>query len=126
MVSGLNEPQQSRGYPYPFAEASLIAKAEKPQEGIRVCCRDIKTPHPAASHITLQLHVRILLHALISPLGFTLTGEVKKTCESVSHHPPSGGDRCKCTGGDLGVEAGPLGQSRLPAGFRVTLLCKMK
>lgn len=45
---------------HPFSEASLTARAEKPQKGFRVYCRDIKTPHPAASHITLQLHGKIL------------------------------------------------------------------
>lgn len=47
-------------------------------------------------------------------------------CESVFHRPPSGGNHCKCTWDDLGVEADPLGKSRLPAGFGVTLLCKMR
>lgn len=62
---------------HPFTEASLTARAEKPQEGFRVYCREINTPRPAASHITLQLRVRILPHSLISPLGFSLTGEAK-------------------------------------------------
>lgn len=44
---------------HPFAEASLTVRAEKPQEGFRVYYRDIKTPHPATSHITLQLCVRV-------------------------------------------------------------------
>ena len=111
---------------HPFAKASLTASAEKPQEGFRVYCGDIKTPRPVASHITLQLHARILPHALTSPSGFSLTDEAKKLCESVSHLPPSGGNHCKRTGDDLGVEAGLSGQSRLPAGFRVALLCKMR
>jgi len=34
--------------------------------------------------MTLRLHVRILLHALMSPSGFTLTGEAKKC---VSQYP---------------------------------------
>lgn len=69
---------------HPFAEASLTARAEKPQEGFSVYCGDIKTPRPAASHIMLQLRVRILVHALKSPLGFMLTGEAKK---HVSQYP---------------------------------------
>lgn len=106
----------------PLAKASLTARAIKPQEGFRVCFGDIKTPRPAASHVTLQLRLRILPHALTSPLGFSLTGEAKKVRESVSHCPPSGGNHCKCAQDDLGVEAGPVGQSRLPAGFGVALL----
>lgn len=89
-----------------LAEASLRARAGKPQEGFRVYCGDIKTLRPAASHVTLQLHVRILPHTLRSPVGFSLTGEAKKVCESVSHCLPSGGNHCKCAQDDLGVEAG--------------------
>lgn len=50
----------------------------------------------------------------------------KKTCESVSHHPPSGGNHCKWTLGDLGVEAYSLEQCRLSAAFRIALLCNMR
>lgn len=55
---------------YPFAKAFLTARVEKSQESFRVYCQDIKTPHLAASHITLQLPVRILPHALVSASGF--------------------------------------------------------
>lgn len=47
-------------------------------------------------------------------------------CKSECHHLPSGSNPCKCTQDDLGVEAGPLGQSRLPAGFGEALLYKMR
>lgn len=57
---------------HPLTKASLIAR-----ESFRVYCGDIAS-RPAASHITLQLRVRILPHALISPSGFSLTGEAKK------------------------------------------------
>lgn len=47
-------------------------------------------------------------------------------CKSESHQLSSGGNPCKCTQDDLGVEAGPLVQSRLSEGFREDLLCKMR
>lgn len=107
----------------PLAKASLTARAVKPQEGFRVYCGDIKTPRPSASHVTLQLRVRILPHALTSPLGFSLTGEAKKVHEPVSHCPPSGGNHCKCAQDDLGGGSWPCGTEqascRIWSGFAV-------
>lgn len=56
VLSVLSEPQWG-GWVPTLSQSISDCKGRKPQECVRVYCGDIKTPCPAASHITLQLCV---------------------------------------------------------------------